>query len=277
MPVGRAAALGDHRYREFRGREQDEHPYLAIAVRPEPEAHPPDLQKGDTSRVPQSCGSGAAPLTTRCPEPLRGQGQPHHHVSGQDDGVVPAVEGPRNAGCQNECAHDLHQRDEPVGHIVGVVRRGEPREVHPGPPDREEDHGVAEDPVSRIPLGHRVHEPGTRLRDRDHEAEIEQELQRGGRAVRFPGVAPDHDPRQRPRQPAVRGTGIAFGHGPCSFPAAGGGIRRVSAPASGAVFRCAVPAARIRRSVRLSCRHRRASAQASAPGREAGTSRRLSP
>ncbi|KDA06389.1 hypothetical protein DC31_10315 [Microbacterium sp. CH12i] len=53
---------------------------------------------------------------------------------------------------QNEHATHLNDRGHAVEPVIHVESRSEPREVHPRPPDREEDHGVAEHSLSGAPV-----------------------------------------------------------------------------------------------------------------------------
>ena len=48
------------------------------------------------------------------------------------------LDGGGHGGGVDEGAGDLDERQQAVRDVVGVVRRGEPREVHPRPPDAEE-------------------------------------------------------------------------------------------------------------------------------------------
>ena len=61
-----------------------------------------------------------------------------------------------DAGGEDQHAGDLHERGQPVRDVVGVVRRGEPGEVHPRPPDGEEHRQVRDEPVQHVTLGDRV-------------------------------------------------------------------------------------------------------------------------
>ena len=125
-----------------------------------------------------------ARIRRRGSQPLRDHGQPHHDIAGNRGEVGRAVFEHRRHACrQDEGAGDLHEHREPVGHVVAVVRRREPREVHPRPPDREEHHQVADEALERVRLADRVVQPARRLGDGDDEDEIEEELERCGRAV----------------------------------------------------------------------------------------------
>ena len=94
-----------------------------------------------------------------------------------------ALEHRRHARGQDERTGDLHEHGKPVGHIVAVVGRSEPCEVHPRPPDGEEDHQEADEALKRVGVADRVMEPARGLGDGDDEDEIEEQLERRGRAV----------------------------------------------------------------------------------------------
>jgi hypothetical protein len=83
----------------------------------------------------------------------------------------------RHTGGQDQYAGHLHHGQQPVGDVVGVVRRGEPGEVHPGPPDREEDLQEWDEPGRAVAIGDVVCELGGDGCDRDHEGEVEQQLE----------------------------------------------------------------------------------------------------
>ena len=84
---------------------------------------------------------------------------------------------------EDQRAGNLHEHREPIRHVVAVVRRGEPGEVHPRPPDGEEDHQVADEAFERVGLGDGVMQPARRLRDGDDEDEVEEQLERRRGAV----------------------------------------------------------------------------------------------
>lgn len=138
-----------------------------------------------------------APRRASRPEPLRAQRHPHDHVPDPDDEVVLLLECAPHPGREHQHPGDLHQRRHPVQHVVVVVRRGEPGEVHPRPPDGEEDHGVVEQPRPDPLVGERADQLHPGLPDRDHEAEVEEELQ--GRRDPVLLVAPASDHRQQRR------------------------------------------------------------------------------
>ena len=102
------------------------------------------------------------------------------------------VERTRNAGGDDEDAGDLDEHLQSIRNVVVVVGGGEPREVHPGPPDREEDERVGENALADLTFREVVVETRRRRRDRDDEAEVEQELERRGDAVRLARIASGH-------------------------------------------------------------------------------------
>ena len=106
-----------------------------------------------------------------------------------DDVVVALVERPWHPRREHEHPGHLHEGQGPEEHVVGVVRRGEPGEVHPRPPDRPEDHEVAAQ-VAPVRLGEPVVQVRRRRGDGDDEREVEEQLERGRRAVLFGAVAP---------------------------------------------------------------------------------------
>ena len=84
------------------------------------------------------------------PQPLRDERDPHDRCSRRPSIVKSCSLNARgNAGRDDEHAGDLDERQQPVLDVVGVVGRGEPGEVHPRPPDREEDDQVVEEAVAR--------------------------------------------------------------------------------------------------------------------------------
>ena len=86
----------------------------------------------------------------------------------------------------------LHEHHEPVRHVVAVVGGREPREVHPGPPDGEEHHQVAGESVCDVTLGDGVVQRRGGLGDRDDEHQVEEQLERRGRAMRLVGRSGGH-------------------------------------------------------------------------------------
>ena len=143
MPCGRRGALGPERHASSSAakvRNPGTHSRGTNSMR-----DPRQLQDGDADRVSARRGS-AVGIRGRRSQPLRDQGQPHHDVAADRGHVRGArLEHRRHARRQNQRAGNLHEHGEAVRHIVAVVRRGEPGEVHPGPPDGEEDHQIADE------------------------------------------------------------------------------------------------------------------------------------
>ena len=168
MPRRRRGALRPDRHRQFERRQHDEagHP----AGRNPAHADPGDLQERDAERVaprrdapardpPPPRAATARPWPAASPRSRRSSarlGTRSSNIAG-----TPAA--------RIERAGDLHEHREPVRHVVAVVGRREPREVHPRPPDGEEHHQVADEPVERVRLGDRVVQAARRLGDRDDE------------------------------------------------------------------------------------------------------------
>jgi hypothetical protein len=105
----------------------------------------------------------------------------------------------RDAGGQHQDAGHLRHGQQPVGDVVGVVGRGEPGEVHPRPPDREEDLEERHQPGHGVAVGDVVGQLRGDGRDRDHEGQIEQQFQLARGAVRFVDrTRPHPDPEPVP-------------------------------------------------------------------------------
>jgi hypothetical protein len=97
--------------------------------------------------------------------------------------VVAVLERRGYAGGEHEHPAHLDHRQHAEGDVVGVERGREPREVDPRPPDREEDLQERHELVEGVTVGQRVREAGRQARDRDHEREVEQQLELGRDAV----------------------------------------------------------------------------------------------
>ena len=113
----------------------------------------------------------------------------HHEVADEHDVEVAVLEGARHAGGEDQHADHLHEHEQPVDDVVVVVRRREPREVHPRPPDGEEHEHVAHDRVAGVAVADVVVEQRRRPRDGDDEAEVVEQLERGRRPVLLRRVA----------------------------------------------------------------------------------------
>ena len=161
------------------------------------ERHPAHLRDQDRLEVGKA---GRAPLRilARGAAPLEHHRDPHDHVAGHHHAVVDGlalvdrVEHVRQAERQHHHPDHLHHRGQAVDPVVGVVGRREPGEVDPGPGDGEGAEAEADQAGADVVLGQEVgqlvgHDP-----EGDHEGEVEQQLERGGRAVRLVGVAPAH-------------------------------------------------------------------------------------
>ena len=125
-------------------------------------------------------------------QPEGDQRGPHHEVADEHDVEVAVLEGARHAGGEDQHADHLHEHEQPVDDVVVVVRRREPREVHPRPPDGEEHEHVADDRVSSVAVADVVVEQRRRPRDGDDEAEVVEQLERGRRPVLLRRVARPH-------------------------------------------------------------------------------------
>lgn len=170
------AHLGDRHHQEHPG---------TPGLRQDQQSQPADLAQQHTARVPQRHGSLGALRAAGHPQPLGDQRETHDRVAEPDGQVHMVLEGPRHPGGEDQDTGDLHQRHDPVERVVVVVRRGEPGEVHPRPPDGEEDHRVVEDALARVSRRHGVHQLAARLGDGHDEAQVEEELQRRRDAVRL--------------------------------------------------------------------------------------------
>ena len=105
--------------------------------------HPADLDQRDAHGEAQRDRTVTGILAGGA-QPLRDERDPHDHVADDHDREVELLEGARHPGRDDEDAGDLDERQQPVLDVVGVVGGGEPGEVHPRPPDREEDDQVAQ-------------------------------------------------------------------------------------------------------------------------------------
>jgi len=79
---------------------------------------------------------------------------------------------------QDERPGDLDQGQQAIQVVVVVVHGGEPGEVHPGPPDREEHPEVVAEGVGEVTLAQVVVQMGGGLGDGRDETEVEEQFQR---------------------------------------------------------------------------------------------------
>ena len=144
-------------------------------------------------------------------QPLGHERDAHDHVADDHDREILALERRRDSGRHDQHPGDLHERQQPVLDVVRVVGRGEPGEVHPRPPDREEHDQVVHDAVADPARGQVVVERSRRLRHGDHEAQVEEQLQRRRGTVGLGRVAPGHGGVPRSDQDG-RARGDRAGH-----------------------------------------------------------------
>ena len=175
VPRGGCGALGPHRNNELQCGEENE--AWRPQLRHEQHRDPRHLKHRNAHRIPARgrfpCGIGGCR-----PQPLRDDGQSHHDVPADGGDVGRAgLEHRGYAGRQNQRAGNLHEDREAIGDVITVVRRGEPGEVHPGPPDGKEDHQVSDEPVEGVGLGDGVVQATGRLGDGDDEDQVEEELE----------------------------------------------------------------------------------------------------
>ena len=152
---------------------------------------PADLDERDADREPKSHGSTGRVLACG-PQPLRDERDPHDDVADDHRREVLLVERGGNAGRDHEYPSYLDERQQAVLDIVGVVGRCEPGEVHPRPPDREEDDQVVDEAVPDLPDDQVVVQRRRCARDGHDEAQVEQELEGCRGSMRLGRVTPGH-------------------------------------------------------------------------------------
>ena len=159
--------------------------------------HPAGLRDEDRDHVGHRRGAPLRILPRRA-RPLRDHRHPHHHVAGHHHavvhvvGVVDRVEHVGDAERQHEHPEHLDQRQQPEDPVVRVVGGREPGEVDPGPADGERDEREAEHARADVVLRQVVRQLVGRDPERDHEGQVEEQLQRRGRTVVLVRVAPGH-------------------------------------------------------------------------------------
>ena len=131
-------------------------------------------------------------MRSRDPQPQPYERDPHHDVARDHHAPVLVHEHAGNAGCEDQDARDLQEDGEPVDHVVGVVGGSEPREVHPRPPDREEDEWIREQHVRRVSVHQTVVQTRRGLRDGDDERQIGEQLEWRRGAVLLFGIPTGH-------------------------------------------------------------------------------------
>ncbi len=134
---------------------------------------PPDLDQADPGGVAKR-GTSASRMLPGGTQPLRDEADTHQEVAERDGQEVPIVEGGRHAGGKQKDTGHLHHGEQPVRDIVGVVRRREPGEVHPRPPDSEEDLKERQRNLPGVPLGDAMGELAGDAGNSDDEGEVEE-------------------------------------------------------------------------------------------------------
>ncbi len=130
-------------------------------------------------------------MVTGHPEPTADQSDAHDDVADGRHHEVAVLDRLVHATSDHERAGHLYQGEQPVGDVVGVVGRREPREVHPGPPHGEEHAGEADHTVQQVAFDEFMVEGFGRPAHTDDEREIEEQLERRRRAVILVAVAHD--------------------------------------------------------------------------------------
>ena len=154
MPRRRRRPLSPHRQRDIQ-RSQNQEPSQPV-LRHEEHSDPGRLQDRDAERIAPR-RRAARGIRSRCAQPLHDQREPHDHVATHDGDVGRSrFEHGGDAGRQQQRARDLDEHQQPIRHIVAVVRGCEPGEGHPCPPDGEEHHQVTDETVDHVQFGHGV-------------------------------------------------------------------------------------------------------------------------
>ena len=125
----------------------------------------------------------------------------HDGVPQHDGDRLAVLEDVGHPGREEQRTDHDHEGEQPEDDVVVVVGRREPRVVHPGPPDREPGHRVAEHRAV-VRLGQPVVQLGGVARDRDDEDQVEEQLERGRGPVPLARVARHHGSAQRNRDDA---------------------------------------------------------------------------
>ena len=100
----------------------------------------------------------------------------------------------RQADGQDEHADHLHHGDDAENPVIGVVGRGEPGEVDPGPADGEARKAEADQRSGVVAFRQRMGELGGREPEADHERQVEQQFERRRDAMGLVGIASTHAP-----------------------------------------------------------------------------------
>ena len=110
-------------------------------------------------------------------------------------------EGARYAYGDDQDAGHLHEDGDAIGHVVGVVRRGKPSEVHPRPPNGEKHERVADQDGPRFSSDEATLKSRTRLGHRYYERQVEEQFQRARSSTTLRRVPGRH--RHIKRHPVI--------------------------------------------------------------------------
>ena len=210
MPRRRRRLLGPHRKRDFQGAQYEK--ARQPVLRREEHSNPQGLQDHNAEGVAPR-RRATLRIRGRRAEPLHDQREPHDHIAADRGDVGRSrFEHGGDAGGHQQRACNLDEHQQPIRHVVAVVRGCEPRECHPCPPDGEEHHQVTDQALGHVEFGHCVMKPCCRLRDGHHEDQIEEELEWCGHAMHLVR-RPRHHPSAPPRAHRLRrGNHLVFSH-----------------------------------------------------------------
>ena len=190
-----ALALGEERAEELERDQHGEAAKLAPIERSgDGERDPADLGDADRGHV-RAGRRRPLGIVARDLPPQEDQRHAHDHVARDHHAVVQraAVIDRREHLLQPERQHDdpdhLHHRRQAEDPVVGVVGRGEPRVVQPGPAHGEGGEGEAQDAGADVVLGDVVGQLVGGRAEGDDDGQVVEQLQRRGRAVVLVGVA----------------------------------------------------------------------------------------
>lgn len=199
--------LRPERHRELGDDEQEEARDAQALGQQQPQ-QPADLDDRRADCIAQ-CVAAARLVLDGDPQPLGDQGHPHDDVAKGHRRELAVLDRTLHAGREDEDAGDLQEGEQAVRDVVGVVRGGEPGEAHPGPPDREERHRVAQDPVREVVLDDLVVQGACGGGNGHDEAQVEEQLERGARSVWLGAAAGHHRPDEGWVLPERRDVGHA--------------------------------------------------------------------
>ncbi|MCY1239985.1 hypothetical protein D9M72_528110 [compost metagenome] len=114
---------------------------------------------------------------------------------------------------QNEDTKQLDHGDHPENPVIRVVRAGEPGEVDPCPDDGKHREREPQQPGTEVGPGDLVGELASGHAERNHEGEVEKQLQRSGCPVLLMRVAAAHAGHGMPEGVGRHGSKITAGSG----------------------------------------------------------------